>query len=479
MENNFSASKGTLAAENVSAKEVLNITEKIREFHKNWGVTPLAHCVCYGCQQNEADMERIKGLLKASGYGFTDNPENAQLIIVNTCAVREGAEMRVLGNVGAYKKLKEKNENLVLCICGCMMQEKHMAEKIKKSFHFVDVVFGTHNIQNFPFLLYKKLTGQKRIFEIFDGSDFITEGLPVCRENTFSAKVSIMYGCNNFCSYCIVPYTRGRERSRSMEKIVEEIKNLAKGGCKEVMLLGQNVNSYQNPDVLGGGFATLLREIDKIKGIERVRFMSSHPKDFSDDTIDAIANCKSVCKHIHLALQSGSSDILKKMNRKYTKESFLALIDKIKAKIPGVALTTDIIVGFPGETEDDFAETLDVLDKVRFDGIFSFIFSPRKGTPAAEMEDVATDEEKQGRFERLLALQNEITHEKTGEYVGKTCKVLVEGASKEDENMLTGHTDTFKLVHFKGDKTLVGKIIEVKIISAKTFYMLGEIERKN
>ena len=441
------------------------------------GEKPLAHTVVYGCQQNEADMERIKGMLACAGYGFTDSPENADVIVVNTCAVREGAEMRVLGNVGAFKRIKEKNPDLVICICGCMMQQPLVMEKIKKSFYYVDIVFGTHNIHNFPLLLLKKLQGQKRVFEVLDGSDTIAEGVPVLRNDSGSAKVTIMYGCNNFCSYCIVPYTRGRERSREMAAVLAEIRELAKDGCKEVMLLGQNVNSYRGDNGDKNSFANLLREIDKIPGIERVRFMSSHPKDFSDETIAAIAECKSVCKHIHLALQSGSSRILEKMNRKYTKEGFLALAEKIRAAVPDVALTTDIIVGFPGETDEDFEETLDVLRKVRFDGIFSFIFSPRKGTPAAKMDDPFTHEQKQAHFEKLLEVQNEITAEKTAACVGKTYPVLVEGKSKENENLLTGHTDTFKLVHFEGGEELIGKIVNVKIKSARTWYMVGEIEK--
>ena len=434
---------------------------------------PLAFCACYGCRQNEADTEHIKGMLENAGYGFTDSPENASCIVVNTCAVREGAEMRVLGNIGAFKKIKEKNPDLVICVCGCMMQEEKVVEKIKRSFYYVDIVFGTHNIERFPALLLKKLKGKKRVFEVLDGSSEIAEGLPVKRNSRFSANVTIMYGCNNFCSYCIVPYTRGRERSRKMGEILKEIRELAASGCKEVTLLGQNVNSYN-----GGGndnFAKLLREVNKIDGISRIRFISSHPKDFSPETVKAIAECEHVCKHIHLALQSGSSRILKLMNRKYTKESFLSLVDEIKKAVPGVALTTDIIVGFPGETEEDFEETLSVLEKVRFDGIFSFIFSPREGTPAAKMEDFASHDEKQARFERLLEVQNAITLEKTTACEGKVFPVLAEGVSKEDERFLTGHTDGFKLVHFEGGKELIGQIVNVKIESARTWYMKGQI----
>ncbi len=450
--------------------------DEIKKINGSASAMPLAYCVVYGCQQNEADMERIRGMLKCSGYGFTETPENASIIVVNTCAVREGAEMRVFGNVGAFKKIKEKNPNLVICICGCMMQEEKVVDKIKRSFYYVDIVFGTHNIENFPVLLLKKLRGQKRVFEVLKGSENIAEGLPVLRSSKSSAKVTIMYGCNNFCSYCIVPYTRGRERSREMSEILKEIRELGSSGCVEITLLGQNVNSYKDGD---NNFAALLREVNKIHGIERIRFISSHPKDFSDETIKAIASCEHVCKHIHLALQSGSSRILKLMNRKYTKESFLKLADKIKSEIPGVCLTTDIIVGFPGETEEDFAETLDILEKIRFDGIFSFIFSPREGTPAAKMEDLTPHEEKQARFERLLELQNKITYEKTSACVGKTYKVLVEGTSKENDGFLTGHTDGFKLVHFKGGKELIGKIVNIKIDAAKTWYMTGSLVTVN
>ena len=461
------------SAETLFGAERLAALESIAQL--NSGKNKLAHLVVYGCQQNEADMDRIRGMLALAGYGFTEAAEEADIIVVNTCAVREGAEMRVLGNVGAYKKLKEKKPELVICICGCMMQQPHVVDKIKRSFYYVDIVFGTHNLQDFPLMLLKKLGGQKRVIQVLEEASCITEEVPVLRTDSHIAKVTIMYGCNNFCSYCIVPYTRGRERSREMSRVLEEIRTLAEEGYSEVMLLGQNVNSYGNDRGEKDSFAKLLREIDKIPGIKRVRFMSSHPKDFSDETISAIAECKSICNHIHLALQSGSSRVLEKMNRKYTKEDFLGLIEKIRAKNPEVALTTDIIVGFPGETEEDFEETLDVLRKVRFDGIFSFIFSPRKGTPAAKMEDPASPREKQARFNRLLEVQNEITHEKTAACVGKVYPVLIEGKSKENENMLTGHTDTFKLVHFEGPDELVGKIVNVKITSAKTFYMVGEI----
>ncbi|MBQ3053338.1 MAG: tRNA (N6-isopentenyl adenosine(37)-C2)-methylthiotransferase MiaB [Clostridia bacterium] len=451
---------------------------EINRINSKKNKTMRAFCQVYGCQQNQADMERIKGMLKMAGYEFTDTPENADIIAVNTCAVREGAEMRVLGNVGAFKKIKEKNPDLIICICGCMMQEEQVVLKIKKSFYYVDIVFGTHNLERFPSLLLKKLNGQKRVFEVLSESKEIPEGLPVLREDGAKAKVTIMYGCNNFCSYCIVPYTRGRERSRKPEEIIKEIKEIANKGYKEVTLMGQNVNSYGN-DFEGGekgkNFALLLREINKIPGIERIRFISSHPKDFSQDTIDAIAECEHICKHIHLAMQSGSSKILKAMNRKYDKEGFLALCRSIKEKIPDIALTTDIIVGFPGETEEDFEETLDVIKKVRFDGIFSFIFSPRVGTPASKMEDNATKEEKQAHFEKLLLVQNEITYEKTSALVGKTLKVLAEEESKEKEGYLTGHTDTFKIVHFEGDKSLIGQIVNVKITKARTWYAVGEI----
>lgn len=457
------------------AEQINTQTSKIRRIFAEKGKKPLAFCEVYGCQQNEADMEHIKGMLVMAGYSLTDCAEDADCIVVNTCAVREGAEMRVLGNVGAFKKIKEKNPDLVICICGCMMQQPEVVAKIKRSFYYVDIVFGTHNIERFPALLLKKLTGQKRVFEIPESSEKIAEGMPSLRKNIYSANVTIMYGCNNFCSYCIVPYTRGRERSREQSAILDEIRSLAAEGCKEVTLLGQNVNSYGNDRGEKDGFAKLLREVNKIEGIERIRFISSHPKDFSDETIAAIAECKKVCKHIHLAMQSGSSRILGLMNRKYDKETFIGLTEKIKKSVPGVALTTDVIVGFPGETDEDFAETLDVLRRVRFDGIFSFIFSPRPGTPAAKMTDTASREEKQAHFEKLLEVQNEITFEKTSACTGKIYPVLAEGKSKENESMLTGHTDTFKLVHFKGDESLIGNIVNVKITGARTWYTVGEI----
>ncbi len=446
---------------------------RIREINSKKAEKPKAFCVVYGCRQNEADMERISGMLQQAGYDFTDDPMEADCIAVNTCAVREGAEMRVFGNIGAFKKIKQVNPNLVICICGCMVQQEKVREKLRKSFPYVDIVFGTQNIEEFPSMLLKKLQGQKRVFGVVDNATEIPEGLPVRRRSTFSADVTIMYGCNNFCSYCIVPYTRGRERSRKMEDILAEIKELAQNGYKEVTLLGQNVNSYNGEG--GNNFARLLRKVNEIEGIERIRFISSHPKDFSDETISAIAQCQHVCKHIHLAMQSGSTRLLKEMNRKYTKEQFLALVEKIRSKVPDVSLTTDIIVGFPGETEEDFEDTLDVLKKVKFDSIFSFIFSPREGTPAAKMEDTAAYEEKQAHFDRLLSVQNEITLEKSQACVGKTFDVLVEGKSKEKEDYLSGHTDGFKIVHFKGAQSLIGNIVKVKIISARTWYLVGEI----
>ncbi|MDP4119316.1 MAG: tRNA (N6-isopentenyl adenosine(37)-C2)-methylthiotransferase MiaB [Bacillota bacterium] len=467
--------KAGLCGPDGSAKRKKTL-EEIRKINGNKESLPLAYCVVYGCQQNEADMENIRGMLAEAGYAFTDNPSNADCIVVNTCAVREGAETRVFGNVGAFKQIKEARPELVICICGCMMQQEKVVNKIKKSFYYVDIVFGTHNIEKFPELLLKKLKGQKRVFEIEQESERIAEDMPVLRDRENMAKVTIMYGCNNFCSYCIVPYTRGRERSRDEEKILHEIKLLAQQGYKEVTLLGQNVNSYGNDRGEKNAFAVLLSKINKIDGIERIRFMSSHPKDFSDETIAAIAECEHVCKHIHLAMQSGSSRILKLMNRKYDKESFLALMEKIKTSIPGVSLTTDIIVGFPGETDEDFEETVEVLEKVRFDSIFSFIYSPREGTPAANMEDNVSKEEKQKHFDRLLEVQNRITHEKALECLGHTFTVLTEGRSKENGEYLTGHTDGFKLVHFKGDDSLIGKMVKVKIVIARTWYLMGELE---
>ena len=425
-----------------------------------------------GCKLNENDSEKIAGMLLEMGYEETDNIQNANLVVFNTCCIRENAEEKLFGKLGELKNLKKAN-NMIICLGGCMSQEKHVVEKVKQSYSQVDIIFGTHNIHKLPEMIMEKLTHNKKVIDVWDIDGEIIEGLPVKRTSDKNALVTIMYGCNNFCSYCIVPYTRGRERSRKPEDILREITELANQGYKEIMLLGQNVNSYNGGE--GYNFSNLLRDIDKIEGIDIVRFMSPHPKDFTDDVIDAIADCDSVCKVIHLPLQSGSSNVLKLMNRKYTKEQYLTLVDKIRAKVENVAFTTDIIVGFPGETEEDFEDTLDVVSKVKFEQVFMFIYSVRKGTAAEKMPNHIPEEIKSERFGRLKELADGITAEETKKYVGTIQKVLVEGESKTNSEVLTGRTRSSKIVNFEGDKSLIGKEIDIEIISEHVWYLKGKV----
>ena len=425
-----------------------------------------------GCKLNENDSEKIAGMLEDMGYTATDSVEDANVMVFNTCCIRENAEEKVFGKLGELKRLKEKN-NMIICFGGCMSQEKQIIEKIKKSYPQVDIIFGTHNFYKFPEMLYKEITEKKKIIDVWDIDGEVIEGVPIKRMDGKTALVTIMNGCNNFCSYCIVPYTRGRERSRNPKDILREIEELSKEGYKEIMLLGQNVNSYNGGD--GYTFANLLRDIDKIDGIDIVRFMSPHPKDFKDDVIDAIRDCKSVCKVIHLPLQSGSTNVLKLMNRRYTKEQYLELVEKIRAKIPEVTFTTDIIVGFPGETEEDFLDTLDVVEKVRFEQVFMFIYSVRKGTKAETMPDHVPDEVKSERFGRLKTLADRITEEENMKYIGTIQNVLVEGVSKTNSEVLTGRTKSYKVVNFSGSKDLIGKNIDVRIVSQHVWYLKGEI----
>ena len=433
------------------------------------GKKPLALINTFGCQQNENDSEKIAGLLSEMGYSFTDNPSMADLVVFNTCAIRENAEKKVYGMLGALKPLKEIRPSLVIALCGCMANEEHNVKRIKSTFRQVDIVFGTNSIHRFPELLYNVLSTRNRTFLTEEDSE-IHEGVPTYRSSTLKAGVPIMYGCNNFCSYCIVPYVRGRERSRSEEDIIREVITAKEGGAKEVMLLGQNVNSYG-----GGGdkFAKLLEKVSDTR-IERVRFMTSHPKDIKDSVIKVMAERSNICKSLHLPLQAGSNAVLKAMNRKYTKEWFLEKAMKVKEAMPDITLTTDIIVGFPGETTEDFYETLEVLGKVQFDMIFSFIFSPRKGTPAEKMADVISDEEKKVNFQKLLDFQNEISLRKNQAMLGNIEKVLVEGKSKTNSAVLTGRTEGNKIVNFEGDKSLVGTICDVKITEVGTFNLTGK-----
>ena len=435
-----------------------------------------------GCQLNENDSEKLSGMMEEMNYTKTQNLAEADLIVFNTCCVRENAEDRLFGKLGEVKKYKEEKGSII-AIGGCMMQEKHIVEKLKQSYPFFDIVFGTHTLHNFPSDLYKILENRKRIEDILDIDGEIIEGLPIKREDTIKASVTIMNGCNNFCSYCIVPYVRGRERSRLPKDILEEITNLAKQGYKEIMLLGQNVNSYLRVERENkvcfeeykgvNSFATLLRAINEIEGIERIRFISPHPKDFTDDVIEAIADCEKVCKLIHLPLQSGSSNVLKVMNRKYTKEQYINLVEKMKKQIAQVTFSTDIIVGFPGETQEDFKDTLDVVEKVGFEQVYMFIYSRRVGTPGDKMENQIPEEIKHERFNKLKQLvekQIEITNQK---YVGTIQKVLIEGKSKTNETMLTGRTDSNKVVVIEAQEELIGKVLPIEIVSEHMWYLKG------
>ena len=444
--------------------------EKVKKINEN--KNKMYYILTMGCQLNENDSEKLIGIMEEMGYTKSDDIKNADLYVINTCCVRENAEEKLFGKLGELKKIKE-NKNIVIAIGGCMMQEEHITEKIKKSYPFVDVVFGTHTLHKFPEDLYTAITKNKKVKDVIDIDGEIYEGLPVKRSSNRQASVIIMYGCNNFCSYCIVPYVRGRERSRKPEDILNEIKELAKEGYREITLLGQNVNSYK-----GGGnynFANLLEDVDKIEGIEVIRFVSPHPKDFTDDVIDVISKSSKISRLIHVPLQSGSTKVLKEMNRKYTKEQYLDLIKRIRNKIPDVLFSTDIIVGFPGETEEDFEDTIDVVKQVNFEQIFMFIYSRRVGTRADKMENQIPEEIKHKRFDRLKQVFEERVEENNKKYVGTTQKILVEGYSKNNQDMLTGRTDTNKVVIFEGPEKLIGKIINIKIISEHKWYLKGEV----
>ena len=425
-----------------------------------------------GCQLNENDSEKLAGIVEKMGFEKTEKLEEADLVIYNTCCVRENAEERLFGKLGELKKQKEE-KGTIIAIGGCMMQEPAMLDKIKKSYNYTDIVFGTHTLHKFEEDLKKVLENGKKVRDVIDIDGEVIEDLPIKRNDNFKASVTIMYGCNNFCSYCIVPYVRGRERSREPEKILEEVEMLAKEGYKEITLLGQNVNSYNGRE--NYKFANLLNDVCKIEGIERIRFISPHPKDFTDDVIEAIANNPKIARIIHLPLQSGSTAVLKKMNRKYTKEQYLELVDKIKTKIPDVVLSTDIIVGFPEETEEDFEDTLDVVKKVNYEQVFMFIYSRRDGTVADKMENQIPEEIKHKRFDRLKELFDSRVSENNKKYIGTTQKILVDGYSKNDKETLTGRTDTNKVVNFKGKEELIGKMINIKITEEHKWYLTGEL----
>ena len=432
------------------------------------------HVTTFGCQMNEKDSEKLLGILETIGYEEVET-EEADFLIFNTCTVRENANTKLYGHLGQVKKMKERNPQMMIGLCGCMMQEEHVIEKIRSSYKFVDIIFGTHNIFKLAELLKARVDSKGMIVDIWKDTDQIVEDLPSDRKFSFKCGVNIMYGCNNFCSYCIVPYVRGRERSRNPEDIVKEVEELVSNGVVEVMLLGQNVNSYGKTLDNPISFAKLLEMVEQVEGLERIRFMTSHPKDLSDELIEVMAKSKKICKQMHLPLQSGSSRLLKIMNRHYDKEQYLTLVDKLRAAIPDIGISTDIIVGFPGETDEDFEETLDVVRKARYDSAFTFIYSKRSGTPAATMPDQVPEDIVKERFDRLLNLVNEISREKTKHLEGTVQSVLVEELNKKIPGYVTGRLSNNSVVHFEGCKELIGKIVDVNLKEAKGFYYMGEM----
>ena len=455
-----------------------NYIKKINEINKvnldKSNKQRLYTLVTYGCQMNAHDSEKISGMLTEMGYKETDDENTADVIVYNTCCVRENAENKIYGNLGYLKGLKARNKDLKIILCGCMMQQDAVIDKIKLSYKYVDIIFGTYNLYRMPQLLYTNIETGNQIIDVWKEHKEIIEDLPSVRLYPFKASVNIMYGCNNFCSYCIVPYVRGRERSREVNDIVNEIKDLVCDGVKEVTLLGQNVNSYGKTLSTPVSFANLILEISKIDGLERIRFMTSHPKDLSDDLIEVIKSCDKVCKHIHLPVQSGSNEILKKMKRNYTKENYLELVGKIKQEIPNITFTTDIIVGFPTETDQDNEETIFLIKEVAFLNAFTFLYSTRSGTPAANMDGQVLETDAKERFNKLLDILKPISYEINKKQIGTIQKVLVESVSKNDSEVLSGRADNNMIVHFKGDKNLIGEIVDIKIDGCKTFYLTGE-----
>ncbi|MBF1167167.1 MAG: tRNA (N6-isopentenyl adenosine(37)-C2)-methylthiotransferase MiaB [[Eubacterium] sulci] len=430
------------------------------------------HITTFGCQMNEHDSEVIDGLLTERGFSSVKERKDASIVIINTCSVRDNADKRFFGTLGQLKKRKESDPSFIVCVCGCMMQQQRVVDTIKAKYPWVDVIFGTNSIHHIPELIEKVAIEKEKVVDIIENTEEIVEGLPAKRLFDHKALVNIMFGCNNFCTYCIVPYTRGREKSRAPESIVDEVKVLVADGVKEIMLLGQNVNSY---DGNGTSFAELLKMLNDVDGLERIRFMTSNPKDLSDELIEAFAVCDKLCRNLHLPIQSGSNRVLKRMNRKYTREDYLKLIEKLRKTVPDITLSTDIIVGFPGETNEDFEETLSIVKEVEYDSAFTFIYSIRKGTPAEKFEDQIEESEKHRRFDLLVNAVNEISEKKNKAYQDRVEKVLVDGVSKNDKSTLTGRTDGFKLVNFAGKKELIGSIVDVKITDAKTFSLFGEV----
>lgn len=475
-------SDGKRITEKVSAEQIAQqykYIETIKQYNQDLVTEagrPLKYNIeTFGCAMNENDSERLSGMLSEMGYSECFIRADSDLVIFNTCCVRENAELKIYGHIGALKELKKINPNLIIAICGCMMQQPEVVSFIKKTHKHVDIIFGTHNLYKFPELLNTAIETKKTVIDVWDSTGSIAENMPIIRKDNLKAWVTVMYGCNNFCSYCIVPYVRGRERSRSIEEIRHEVETLAKDGCKEITLLGQNVNSY-GKDLEGDfTFAGLLRDLNTIEGIERIRFLTSHPKDLSDELIYAIRDCDKVCENIHLPVQAGSTKILKEMNRKYSKEQYLELLNKVKKHIPGITLSTDLIVGFPGETEQDFEETLDIVSKAKFDMAYTFLYSKRTGTPAAKNPEQVPEAVKKDRFDRLLALQNSICRQINDELLGKEVEILVEGLSKNSDKTYTGRTRENKIVNFKGSPELVGKLVKVRIDSIHSWSLLGNL----
>ena len=453
-------------------RECREYTEKMRQL--NEGKCKKVFVLTFGCQQNEADSEKLAGMSIDMGYTVTKDPQEADLILVNTCAIREHAEKKALSIIGQYKHIKAKRPETMIAVCGCMVVQDHRAEEIKFRYPYVDFIFGTSSLHRFPKLLFDKTTRGKRLYCPQESEFCVAEGLRIERESDYRAWVSIMYGCNNFCSYCIVPYVRGRERSREMKEIVAEVRDLAARGYKDITLLGQNVNSYAKDSEFDYDFADLMAELSKIEGDFLLRFMTSHPKDASKKLIDTMAQNPKIARHFHLPMQSGSDEILSKMNRRYDTAKYLETVDYLRETIPDITITTDIIVGFPGETEEDFEGTLNMLRRVKFDMIYSFIYSPRKGTPAAEMECQVPDSVKSERFNRLLAVQNEIALELNQKEVGKTLRVLCDGISKNNDKVYSGRTEGNKIVFFDGEPCDTGKYLDIKIERAEAFALYGE-----
>ena len=464
MNNNTQESK-------VQLEYINKCTEIVKEKYEK---EPAFYIQNAGCQMNSLQTETVAGIVKRMGYKEVFKEEEADVVIYNTCTVRENANLKIYGHLGHLKGIKKKKPEMKIVLFGCMMQEPEVIEKIHKDYSFVDLVFGTHNFHKFPELFYRSLNTEGQIIDVWKESDEIVEGMPADRKYSFKTGVNIMFGCNNFCSYCIVPYVRGREKSREPEAIVEEIKALVADGVTEVMLLGQNVNSYGKTLEHPVTFAQLLKQVEAIEGLKRIRFMTSHPKDLSDELIQTMAESKKVCHHLHLPMQSGSSRILKIMNRRYDKEKYLELVSKIRKAVPDISLTTDIIVGFPGETEEDFQDTLDVVDKCNFDSAFTFIYSKRSGTPAAKMENQVPEDVVKDRFDRLLALVQEKGRKESARFEGTVQEILVEEESKE-KGIFTGRTEYNLLVHFPGCKDLIGKYVKVKLDTCKGFYYFGSL----